>query len=109
MKTLLSWIRRLLFGKVYTRQQEALEEIFNRLNDIEGHLQGLDDLVLEIVDMTGGVGWTSVIQNAILQLDDKIDSMRTVLIKHQENFEMIVGTEDDSEEGFVVKVKDNLN
>ena len=34
--------------------------------------------------MTGGPGWPHTIQNAIMHLDNRLDSLKTVLVSHQQ-------------------------
>ena len=44
-------------------------------------------LVLEAIDLTGGTGWTKTVQNAIMHLDDRVERVEGIVIKHQQQLE----------------------
>ena len=71
------------------RMQEQIVYSMAQIQLLKRELKDVSDLVLETADMTGGPGWPATIQNAIMQLDQRLDMLKSVMIQHQQNFEQI--------------------
>jgi len=69
--------------------QQQVNLLHKQLQETSHELAHVRDLALETVDMTGGPGWVHTIQNAVMQLDIRIDSLKSVMLVHQEQFEIL--------------------
>lgn len=78
---------------VLMRMQSQVSMTMVEIRAIKEELEEIKELALDTVDMTGGPGWVQVIQNAVMQLDKRLDSFRDVIIQHQQNFEVLAEQE----------------
>lgn len=104
--------QRWLFKKVFGVDPESIAMLCRFLPDLvkaqietKEHLYVLANTLKHIDDQTGGKGWIQMVQNAIMQLDSRLDSLKGVLHHHQQTIESI----SQQEVGFPVNQKSNLN
>ena len=79
-----------------------------RLDSLEQQVQDMQDIVLEVVRLTGGEGWTQTVQNAISQLDDRLDHHHTAIMHHQKAFKALTEQEENIQ-AEALRPKNTLN
>jgi hypothetical protein len=66
------------------------ELIKKDLNTIREQIQILAENDQALAEMSGGEGWPETIQNAIMNLDNRLEEQKQVLVRHQYNFDQII-------------------
>lgn len=88
-------------------QQKDLDLLRSEIATLKSQMRDVQSLVLEAIDLTGGSGWVQTVQNAIMQLDDRIEEVRLTVNRHQENFNTLAEEIEDSEEMFEVRITED--
>lgn len=86
------WLFKMLFGidlRGLIRVSQHFALMSNQIEETRKELRALQDFTLEVVDLTGGPGWVHTIQQAIMQLDRRLDELHHVAVQHQHNFDAI--------------------
>lgn len=73
---------------------------------MEKELLDIQDLSLSTADIIPGEGWPSTIHNAIMQLDNRIEQLKSVVIQHQQNFSVLAEEKENLQQP---QSKDKLN
>lgn len=58
--------------------EQRMDLLVSELTTVEEHLRALDDVVLRVVEMHPGEGWTQAVQNAVANLDTRTQNLEVV-------------------------------
>jgi prefoldin subunit 5 len=76
------------FHAVLMRQGE-IDSLQNEVSSLQRSVVALNTVVSQLIDESGGSGWTETIQNAISNLDNRIDALASATMVHQAELEKI--------------------
>lgn len=79
-----------------------------KIKDIEKQLEDVQDLTLDTIEIVPPKGWSNTIQNAIMNLDNRLETLSLVLQQHQKNFN-VLANEREKLEKIATQPKDQLN
>ena len=123
IKAIIKLMRVSAFEKIFGVKVEELNKLYKNQVVLNQRMlvfsDQMDVLALELDDcrdtialtqtMTGGPGWTLTMQNALGNLDKRLEEMTSVVVRHQQNLNVIVAEREQLAEMASQAPKKNLN
>lgn len=109
IKALFRWLLPLNLGHVlFPIPPTATEVLEKKIEKLEAQIKDVQDLSLNTVDIVPGKGWEKTIENAVMNIDNRLDTLSLVLQQHQKNFNVLANEREKLEE-IATQPKDQLN
>lgn len=86
-------------GKAIELISEQIDLLSSQITMLHDHLDALDQVVLKLVEIGGGEGWTQTVQNAIKHLDTRVGNVEIVANACAQLFEKLT---EDGDEGRII-------
>jgi hypothetical protein len=83
-----AWLFRLIFGFSPAQLKKSIDNyalVIKTLQEHQDYLNSLEASLITLSKQTPATGWSEVIQEAIMNLSQKIEYHREVLQAHQDN------------------------
>jgi len=81
-----------IFGINYQGLLKVYENQFilnHQYEELHKEITEAKQQAMEIASLTGGPGWTQTVQNAVMQLNNRLENMENVVVQHQQNLSVI--------------------